>query len=320
MTDTLTGRPGAQRLAVTSGGTIPDRGPVRRLPAAGAGEPGRRVGELDEEMVYESRVGDVFLLGSTSWRIEEITPDRVLVTPGPGAAGRRCRSGRATPRAGRSSWAGRSARSCARWPRRRPTKAAGAGRGGRAGRLGRRQPAGLPGRAAGGDPAPARRPDAAGRAVPRRAGRLAAGRALAVRGAGQRAVGAGDRAPGCASGTGWTSSRCTPTTGSWCACRRPTASRPAAEVALFEPDEIEPLVTDEVGGSALFASRFRECAARALLLPQPRPAPAHAAVAAAAAGRAAARRGPRVRRRSRSCWRPCGSACRTSSTCRGWSG
>jgi ATP-dependent Lhr-like helicase len=93
--DLLTGRPGAQRLAVTSGGTIPDRG-MFGVFLAGAAEPdgpagragGKRVGELDEEMVYESRVGDVFLLGSTSWRIEDITPDRVLVSPAPGAAAR----------------------------------------------------------------------------------------------------------------------------------------------------------------------------------------------------------------------------------------
>jgi ATP-dependent Lhr-like helicase len=80
----LTARPGAQRLAVTSGGTIPDRG-LFGVFLAGA-ERAARVGELDEEMVYESRVGDVFLLGSTSWRIEDITPDRVLVSPAPGAA------------------------------------------------------------------------------------------------------------------------------------------------------------------------------------------------------------------------------------------
>ncbi|WP_433307773.1 ATP-dependent helicase [Actinoplanes sp. CA-030573] len=85
-TDVLTGRPGAQRLAVTSGGTIPDRG-MFGVFLAGA-ERAARVGELDEEMVYESRVGDVFLLGSTSWRIEDITPDRVLVTPAPGAPAR----------------------------------------------------------------------------------------------------------------------------------------------------------------------------------------------------------------------------------------
>ncbi|MER6843770.1 Lhr family helicase [Streptomyces platensis] len=88
---TVTGRPGAQRLAVTSGGTIPDRGLFGVFLAggdSGKGGGGRRVGELDEEMVYESRVGDVFTLGTTSWRIEDITRDRVLVTPAPGVPGR----------------------------------------------------------------------------------------------------------------------------------------------------------------------------------------------------------------------------------------
>jgi len=109
----LSGRPGALRLAVTSGGTIPDRGLygvfLATDPATTAGPQdaadvvgdapsgaatgsrargGRRVGELDEEMVYESRVGDTFTLGSSTWRIEDITPDRVLVTPAPGAPGR----------------------------------------------------------------------------------------------------------------------------------------------------------------------------------------------------------------------------------------
>ncbi|MEU8772240.1 ATP-dependent helicase [Streptomyces sp. NPDC048606] len=86
---TITGRPGAQRLAVTSGGTIPDRGLFGVfLAGSDPKKGGGRVGELDEEMVYESRVGDVFTLGTTSWRIEDITRDRVLVTPAPGVPGR----------------------------------------------------------------------------------------------------------------------------------------------------------------------------------------------------------------------------------------
>jgi ATP-dependent helicase Lhr and Lhr-like helicase len=92
-TGVLVARPGAQRLAVTSGGTIPDRGLfgvflVGEGNASGRHEPGRRVGELDEEMVYETRVGDVFTLGTTSWRVEQITHDQVLVSPAPGAPGR----------------------------------------------------------------------------------------------------------------------------------------------------------------------------------------------------------------------------------------
>ncbi|MFP3713616.1 DEAD/DEAH box helicase [Puerhibacterium sp. TATVAM-FAB25] len=90
-TGRLSGRPGALRLAATSGGTIPDRGlyGVYLVGAEGEGQRGgKRVGELDEEMVYESRVGDTFTLGSSTWRIEEITPDRVLVSPAPGLPGR----------------------------------------------------------------------------------------------------------------------------------------------------------------------------------------------------------------------------------------
>jgi ATP-dependent Lhr-like helicase len=83
---TLTGRPGSQRIAVTSGGTIPDRG-LFGVFVAGESQ-NARVGELDEEMVYESRVNDVFTLGTTSWRIVEITHDRVNVVPAFGQPGK----------------------------------------------------------------------------------------------------------------------------------------------------------------------------------------------------------------------------------------
>ena len=79
---TIRARSGARALAVANAGTIPDRGLFSvNLPD------GRRVGELDEEMVYEARAGQTFLLGATSWRIEQITRDRVVVTPAPGAPG-----------------------------------------------------------------------------------------------------------------------------------------------------------------------------------------------------------------------------------------
>lgn len=79
----LRGRRGAQRLAVTNPGTIPDRG------LFGVFTPdGQRVGELDEEMVHETRPGETFLLGATTWRVEDITYDRVVVTPAPGEPGR----------------------------------------------------------------------------------------------------------------------------------------------------------------------------------------------------------------------------------------
>ena len=82
-------RPGAQRLAVTSGGTIPDRGLFPVYLVSGDEERGpKRVGELDEEMVYESRAGEVITLGASSWRIEEITHDAVRVSPAPGQPAR----------------------------------------------------------------------------------------------------------------------------------------------------------------------------------------------------------------------------------------
>nr|MDQ3958320.1 DEAD/DEAH box helicase [Actinomycetota bacterium] len=84
-TQELTPRGNAQHLAVTSGGTIPDRG---LFGVFLVGEKSPRVGELDEEMVYESRPGEVFLLGASSWMIEEITHDRVLVSPAPGTPGK----------------------------------------------------------------------------------------------------------------------------------------------------------------------------------------------------------------------------------------
>ncbi|HUH15788.1 MAG TPA: DEAD/DEAH box helicase [Gaiellaceae bacterium] len=79
----IRGRTGARRLAVTNAGTIPDRGLVGVHLVDGGG----RVGELDEEMVYEARQGQTFMLGASTWRIEEITRDRVLVSPAPGVPG-----------------------------------------------------------------------------------------------------------------------------------------------------------------------------------------------------------------------------------------
>ena len=81
-------REGARRVAVVNGGTIPDRGLYGVFLAGADPRSSRRVGELDEEMVFESREGEVFLLGASSWRIEEITHDRVVVTPAPGQPGK----------------------------------------------------------------------------------------------------------------------------------------------------------------------------------------------------------------------------------------
>jgi ATP-dependent Lhr-like helicase len=82
--DVIVGRRGARLLSVVSGGTIPDRG----LYAVHLGPTGPRVGELDEEMVAESRKGETFVLGATTWRIDDITRDRVIVSPAPGEPGK----------------------------------------------------------------------------------------------------------------------------------------------------------------------------------------------------------------------------------------
>ncbi len=83
----ITPRAGVKRIAILNGGTIPDRGTYGVFLAGERSKP-VRVGELDEEMVFESRTGDVFILGASAWRIDEITHDRVLVTPAAGEAGK----------------------------------------------------------------------------------------------------------------------------------------------------------------------------------------------------------------------------------------
>jgi ATP-dependent Lhr-like helicase len=86
-TDVLRAREGAKQIAVSNAGTIPDRG-LFGVFIAGAESSSARVGELDEEMVFESRIGDRFLLGATTWRIDDITPQRVIVSPAPGEPGK----------------------------------------------------------------------------------------------------------------------------------------------------------------------------------------------------------------------------------------
>ncbi len=189
---TIEGRPGAQRLAVTSGGTIPDRG---LFGVFMVGEKASRVGELDEEMVYESRVGDVFALGATSWRIQEITHDRVLVTPAFGEPGKL------------PFWKGDGlgrplelGRAIGAFVRELSGSAVDDARA-RAGRVGLDDRAvnnllAVPRRPEQGHRPRAERPHARGRALPGRAGRLARGAALALRDAGARAVGARGRGAG----------------------------------------------------------------------------------------------------------------------------
>ncbi|TFB72552.1 ATP-dependent helicase [Cryobacterium glaciale] len=266
---TLTGRPGAQRLAVTSGGTIPDRGLFGVFMVGGDQVTGKRVGELDEEMVYESRVNDVFALGTTSWRIQEITHDRVLVVPAFGQPGRL------------PFWKGDGL--------------------GRPAELGQaigafvREVGSLP-------PVDARARCAVGgldeRAISNLLAFLDEQRAATAQLPTDRTLVVerfrdelGDWRVVLHSPFG------TPVHAPWAlavgarvrerygidgSCvasddgivvRIPDTETepPGSELFVFDPDELEQLVTDEVGGSALFASRFRECAARALLLPRYKP-------------------------------------------------
>ena len=190
------GRPGAQRLAVTSGGTIPDRGLLRCVPAGRAGErqAPRRVGELDEEMVYESRVGDVFVLGASSWRIEDITPDRVLVLPAPGQPGKLPFWHGDTP--GRPAELGKAIGAKVRELAALPEAKAVASL--RAGGLDELAARNLVRYLAEQRQATGHVPDdrtLVRRAVPRRARRLAGGAALPLRRPGARAVGAGHHGP-----------------------------------------------------------------------------------------------------------------------------
>ncbi len=270
-TGVLTGRPGAQRLAVTSGGTIPDRGLfgvflVGEGSASGRHNPGRRVGELDEEMVYETRVGDVFTLGTTSWRVEQITHDQVLVSPAPGVPGRL------------PFWKGDS-----------PPRPLELGRafGAFVREIGtldhpvayeRLREAGLDEFAARNllsylaeqHEATAALPTDTTVVVERFRDELGDWRvclhsplgsgvltpwALAIERAARDRYGMEVQATATNDGI---------------VLRVPDTESepPGADLVIVDPEQLETIVTDEVGGSALFAARFRECAARALLLPR----------------------------------------------------
>ncbi|RIV40799.1 ATP-dependent helicase [Micromonospora radicis] len=263
-TDVLTGRPGAQRLAVTSGGTIPDRG-LFGVFLAGA-ERAARVGELDEEMVYESRVGDVFLLGSSSWRIEEITPDRVLVSPAPGQAAKMPFWKGDQP--GRPVELGRAIGARVRTLLRQDDATATA----------TLRTAGLDDWAAGNLLAYLREQQAVTRSLPDDRTvvverfrdelgdwRLAVHSVLGARVNAPWALAIGRRL---AERHGVDAQVLPADDGIVVRLPDTAESPPGADVVAFDPDEIAQLVEESVGTSALFAARFRECAARSLLLPR----------------------------------------------------
>src|SRR6266536_2084914 len=228
--DRLVGRAGAQRLAVTSGGTIPDRG---LFGVYLVGERETRVGELDEEMVYESRVGEVFTLGASSWRIESITHDRVLVSPAPGQPGKL------------PFWHGDAL--------------------GRPIELGRALGAFL-------RELVALEPDDRTIVVERFRDELGDWRLCL-----HSPFGAQVHAPWAQAIEARVRERLgldvqTMYTDDGIVVRLPEADEaPPSDSVLFDPEEVEDLVVGQVSASALFASRFRECAARALLLPRRRP-------------------------------------------------
>jgi ATP-dependent Lhr-like helicase len=265
VTGELSARKGAQRLAVTSGGTIPDRGLFGVFLASGEG-PGRRVGELDEEMVYESRVGDVFLLGSSSWRIEDITHDRVLVTPAPGQIGKMPFWKGDSP--GRPVELGRALGAFLREvatasPEDAATRARAAG-------LDEWGTANLLAYLGEQREATRHLPDDRTVVVERFRDELGDWRLVV-----HSPFGAPVNAPwALAIGArlreryGLDVSSMHSDDGIVLRLPDTDGEVPGAELAVFEADEIEPLVTAEVGGSALFAARFRECAARSLLLPR----------------------------------------------------
>ncbi len=273
---TLEARPGARMLAVVSGGTIPDRGLFGVFVAAGGGQDGDgrgggsaggggRVGELDEEMVYECRPGETFVLGASTWRIAEITRDRVLVTPAPGepgkmpfwhgdSLGRPVELGRAIGAflAEVGSWSDeRLAEECALDAR--------AVRNLRAYLAEEEEVTGA---------LPTDRQIVLQRfrdelgdwrvcVLTPFGGRLHAPWSLAIEAQASRRLGMEVQ-------TMWSDEGIV--------VRLPEADdAPPAEVVLLDPEEVAELVTAEVGRSALFASRFRENAARALLLPRRRP-------------------------------------------------
>jgi ATP-dependent Lhr-like helicase len=267
---TLTGRPGAQRLAVTSGGTIPDRGMFAVTLAAGTEESGsRKVGELDEEMVYESRINDVFALGATSWRIQEITHDRVVVTPAFGqparlpfwkgdSVGRPFELGEAI--------GGFVREASALSPTRLAERTSGVG-------LSARASDNLAAYLRDQREATGQIPSDRTLVVERFRDELGDWRVVLHSPYGRRvhAPWALAVASRIIERYGIDGSVVASDDGIVARIPDTETEPPGADLFVFDADDLDKIVTEEVGSSALFASRFRECAARALLLPRRNP-------------------------------------------------
>ena len=271
-TGTLRGRPGGQRLAVTNGGTIPDRGLFGVFLAGASDKTGRhsrRVGELDEEMVYESRVGDVFVLGASSWRIEDITADQVIVSPAPGQPGKLPFWHGDTP--GRPAELGRAIGEYCRELVAADTEQASARL--RSDGLDEFATSNLIAYLASQREATGYLPDDKTLVLERFRDELGDWRLIL-----HSPYGAKVHAPWALAIAARLRERYggmdvqAMYTDDGIVIRVPDADDPPpAGFALLDPDEVEQLVTAELGSSALFASRFRECAARALLLPRRQP-------------------------------------------------
>jgi ATP-dependent helicase Lhr and Lhr-like helicase len=266
--NTVVAREGSQRIAIANGGTIPDRG-LYGVFLAGGEKGHTRVGELDEEMVFESKQGETFLLGASTWRIEEITHDRVLVSPAPGQPGKmpfwRGDAASRPPEAGQAI--GALVRELLSVPR--PAALS---------RL--EQDHDLDALAADNllryleDQATATEavPDDQTLVIERGrdevgdwricllsplGGRIHAPWAMAITAKVRQQTGAEVE-------TTWTNDGIV--------LRFPESeSPPDASLLVPRPDEVEALVLGELGGTSLFAARFREVAGRSLLLPRRRP-------------------------------------------------
>jgi ATP-dependent helicase Lhr and Lhr-like helicase len=275
VTGQLSGRPGSQRLAVSNGGTIPDRGLFGVFLVGTGGSDGRsgrhsrRVGELDEEMVYESRVGDVFVLGASSWRIEDITADQVLVSPAPGQPGRLPFWKGDAP--GRPSELGAAIGAFTRelssvTEQQAVTRLRGEG-------LDQLAAANLVSYLSQQREATGYLPDDRTLVLERFRDELGDWRLVL-----HSPYGSPVHAPWALAIAARLRDRYGGMdvqalhTDDGIVIRVPDADDPPpADIAMLDPDEVEQIVTAELGSSALFASRFRECAARSLLLPRRQP-------------------------------------------------